>query len=174
LTKQHKILLDLLETSGGSLHRLLTRLTLREDVAEELMQELFIKLSGNEKLTTVENPSAYAFRTAINLAFDWRRKAKPVVDIDNVSEPQSSASTPLDKLIHDEHLNYVLDSIEELPTEARQVLVMRSIEQASYDDIAVHTGKTVHHVRSILNRARTKLKEIVKTRISNTPGKETL
>lgn len=174
MTKQHKILLNLLETSGSGLHTLLTRLTLRQDVAEELMQELFIKLSTNKKLPVIENPLAYARRTAINLAFDWRRTNRPAVDIENIPEPHSPASTPLDKLIRDEHLNCVLDSMQELPTESRQVLVMRSIEDASYEDIAVQTGKTVHHVRSILHRARTKLKEIVRTRISATPGKEAL
>ena len=68
----------------------------------------------------------------------------------------------------------VLDSIEELSPEARQVLVLRSIEDASYEDIAGVTGKSVHHVRSILHRARTKLKEIVKSRISGTDAKEVL
>ena len=174
MTKQHKILLELLESSGAGLHRLLTRLTLREDVAEELMQELFVKLSGNKKLAVIENPAAYARRTAINLAFDWRRKNKPAVDIDQISEPHSHASSPLDKLIRDEHLNCVLDSIEELSPEARQVLVLRSIEQLSFEEVAIQTGKSAHHVRSILHRARTKLKEIVKSRISGTDVKEAL
>jgi RNA polymerase sigma factor (sigma-70 family) len=174
LTKQHKILLELLESSGVALHGLLTRLTLREHIAEELMQELFIKLSDNDKLAAIENPAAYARRTAINLAFDWRRKNKPDIDIDKISEPQSRAISPLDKLIGDEHLKCVLDSIEKLPTAAREILVMRSIEGASYDEIAAQIGKSPHHVRSILHRARTKLKDIVKSRIVATGGKETL
>ena len=37
-------LLELLDKSGANLYALLTRLTLREDVAEELMQELFTQL----------------------------------------------------------------------------------------------------------------------------------
>ncbi len=41
---RQKELLELLDKSGANLYALLTRLTLREDIAEELMQELFIKL----------------------------------------------------------------------------------------------------------------------------------
>ena len=41
-----KRLLTLLETTGRRLHVLLVRLTQREDVAEDLMQELFLKLTG--------------------------------------------------------------------------------------------------------------------------------
>lgn len=174
MKKQHIILLELLESSGPALHALLTRLTLREHIAEELMQELFIKLSDNDKLTAIENPAAYARRTAINLAFDWRRRNKPAVNIDAIAEPHSTIPSPLDKLIHDEHLNCVMNSIEELSPEARQVLVMRSIEQASYGDIAEHTGKSPHHVRSILHRAKIKLADIVKSQLAGTGGKEAL
>jgi DNA-directed RNA polymerase specialized sigma24 family protein len=44
LRDRQKELLELLDKSGANLYALLTRLTLREDIAEELMQELFIKL----------------------------------------------------------------------------------------------------------------------------------
>ena len=73
LKNRQKELLELLDRSGASLYALLTRLTLRGDVAEELMQELFIKLTKTSKLNSVKNWSDYAHRAAINLAFDWRR-----------------------------------------------------------------------------------------------------
>ena len=47
MSSRQKELLELLDKSGADLYALLTRLTLREDVAEELMQELFIKLKGS-------------------------------------------------------------------------------------------------------------------------------
>jgi len=40
LRDRQKELLELLDKSGASLYTLLTRLTLREDIAEELMQEI--------------------------------------------------------------------------------------------------------------------------------------
>ena len=64
---QTSTLLELLDASGGSLHALLTRLTLREDVAEDLMQELFIKLSNSNGLDRASQPVGYAYRSAINL-----------------------------------------------------------------------------------------------------------
>ena len=74
LSQRQTELLELLETSGARLHALLARLTLREDVAEELMQDLFIKLHGARDQGGIECWYAYARRTAINLAFDWRRR----------------------------------------------------------------------------------------------------
>ena len=55
MKSRHKELLELLDTSGAELFALLTRLTLREDVAEELMQELFIKLSRSRGLDKAAN-----------------------------------------------------------------------------------------------------------------------
>ena len=74
-------LLELLDRSGAGLHALLARLTLREDVAEELMQELFIKLHGAKDQGGIECWYAYARRTAINLAFDWRRRQSDPPDL---------------------------------------------------------------------------------------------
>ena len=71
-----KELLELLDRSGAELYALVTRLTLREDIAEELMQDLFIKLKNSRGAARVANLDAYARRAAINLAFDWRR-ARP-------------------------------------------------------------------------------------------------
>jgi len=79
LSSRQKELLDLLDKSGADLYALLTRLTLREDVAEELMQELFIKLNNSRGAGNAVNLNAYARKSAINLAFDWRRSQKRTV-----------------------------------------------------------------------------------------------
>ena len=71
---RHKELLELLDRSGAKLHALLARITLREEVAEELMQDLFIKLSKISESYEIANWDAYARRAAIHLAFDWRRR----------------------------------------------------------------------------------------------------
>jgi len=55
LRDRQKELLELLDKSGANLYALLTRLTLREDVAEELMQELFIKLNNTSRFDKGRN-----------------------------------------------------------------------------------------------------------------------
>ena len=67
-------LLKLLAEHGGRLHLLLVRLTLREDVAEDLLQDLFLRLCRSDGMLGATRPEKYLFRTAINLAFEWRRK----------------------------------------------------------------------------------------------------
>lgn len=170
LKNRQKKLLDLLESSGPGLHRLLTRLTFREEIAEELMQELFIKLSNYGGLDKVRNLGAFARTTAMNLAFDWRRRQKlATTAIHELSEEAAKVKAPLDMLVLNEELLQTLDAIEKLNPEARQVLVMRTIEKAGYEEISDQVGKSVHHIRGICHRARKQLKEILEKPNSQQP-----
>jgi RNA polymerase sigma-70 factor (ECF subfamily) len=162
LRSRQKELLELLDKSGADLFALLTRLTLREDVAEELMQELFIKLNNSRGIGKIANWNAYARRSAINLAFDWRRTQKQkVLALEQVSEPVSNENSPLGKLIHSEELQKTLDAVGRLKKASREVLVMRYLQQESYDNIAEQLGKTSHQVRALCSRAIRNLRDVL-------------
>ena len=159
---RQKELLELLDKSGADLFALLTRLTLREDVAEELMQELFIKLNHSRSTDGIGNLNAYARRTAINLAFDWRRSQKRAVPAMGLAaEPASNDDSPLSKLIHNEELAETLNAIGRLNKSSREVLIMRYIQQESYDNIAEQLGKSSHHVRALCSRAIRRLRDVL-------------
>ena len=167
-------LLDLLETSGAKLHALLARLTLREDVAEELMQDLFLKLHGARDQGGIECWYAYARRTAINLAFDWRRRqaTRRVGSLDALAERASETAGPLSQLVASEELEQVLAAIDRLHGTSREVFVMRYIEQNSYEEIAGQLSKTVHQVRALCFRAMSTLRDTLGCDPSPAGGKE--
>jgi RNA polymerase sigma factor (sigma-70 family) len=173
LADRQKELLELLDKSGASLYTLLTRLTLREDIAEELMQELFIKLNKGH-FDKVRNRYAYARKTAINLAFEWRRNQKlnPVA-LDQISEPASNSISPLNKLIRTEELDEILNAIGKLNKVPREAFVMRYIQQEPYDYIAEQMGKTVHHIRALCSRATNRIRYILERNHSQSFIKET-
>ena len=151
---QQKELFELLDKSGASLYALLTRLTLREDVAEELMQELFIKLSNNKGLHKIQSLYAYAQRAAVNLAFDWRRRQKRAcLSLDDVPQLSSNDKSPLINLINSEESQEILDAISRLNKTSRQAIVMHYIQQQPYEDIAEQMGKTTHQVRALCYKA---------------------
>ncbi|MFH1719104.1 MAG: sigma-70 family RNA polymerase sigma factor [Planctomycetota bacterium] len=157
-----KELLELLDKSGAELYTLLTRLTLREDAAEELMQELFIKLSNSRGLAKATNRDAYARRTAINLAFDWHRAAKrAALRLDHVGPRAPSDDSPLTKLIRSEEIRETFNAIGRLRKTSREALVMRYIQQQSYDDIAEQMGRTSHQVRAMCSRALSHLRKLI-------------
>ena len=158
----------------AGLHALLTRLTLREDVAEELMQELFLKLHGTKDQGRIECWYAYARRTAINLAFDWRRRqaTRRACSLDALSERASETDGPLGKLISAEELEQVLAAVGRLHGASREVFVMRYIQQSSYEEIAEQLGKTVHQARALCFRAMSTLRDVLGCDPEPADGKE--
>ena len=153
-------LLELLDRSGASLFALLTRLTLREDVAEELMQELFLRLHGTREQGGIDCWYAYARRTAINLAFDWRRRQRNCrsCPLDESLELTAPVGLPLSRLIEAEELEQVLAALGRLRGVSREAFVLRYIQQESYEEIARQLGKTPHHVRALCSRAMNTLR----------------
>ncbi len=148
LTDNRNKLLEILNRDGASLFALFVRVTLREDSAEELMQELFLKLRMARNIDRVVNPSGYVRRTAINLAFDWRKN--------------KSKHAPLDELVRREKLDEILNGIAKLRGNGRQAFVMRHIQEKSNDEIAEQLGMTSHHVRALCHRAMVKLQKILR------------
>ena len=162
MTDCHKQLLELLDRSGAKLHTLLTRLTLREDVAEDLMQELFIKISDVATSKKISNWDSYAYRTAVNLAFDWRRKNKQIsVLLEAVTEPPSDDCSPLSGLIRNEAIQEVLSTVGRLNGTAREAFVMRYIQQESYEFIASQLDKTPHQVRALCSKVMNYLRDVL-------------
>lgn len=158
--RQQKVL-QLLDTSGARLHGLLGRLTLREDVVGDLMQELFIRLSQSRGFEKARDPLAYAYRTAINLAFEWRRRQKITLRLLNPDGPAARQKSALAQMIQTEQLQQLLDATSKLNELARDVVVMHYIEQKPYEEIAERLGKKPQHLRSVASKAISKLRGLL-------------
>lgn len=157
-----KDLLQLLDSSGPYLFRLLYRVTLREDVAEDLLQELFLKLQASDGFRSATNRLAYARCTALRLAFDWRRDQRrcPIAALPQ-EEAASCDPSPLQRLIADEEIQAVLGLMSQLSTPHIELLTMRYIQQDSYDTIAAQFGKTAHQARALCHKALAQLRDLV-------------
>ena len=149
---------NLLERDGARLFALLTRLTLRQDVAHDLFQQLFLRLAQGEAIGRVSNPTAYATRTAINLAFEWRRKSRRR-EASLEAEPFSPAVEPLDHLIDLEELDRTLAAMQDLTDLVREAMVLRFVEDLSYDQCAARMNKTAHQVRGLCHAGVRQLRE---------------
>ena len=159
--------LALLAEHGGHFFALLFRLTLRNDVAEDLMQELFCKLSRSDQFRAARDPYAYAFRAATNLAFGYRRRQRRlplshVADGDvQVADPAGRDQSPLADLVRREELSRVLDAIGRLPRTARDIVVLRYLERESFETIGDRLGKTPHQVRALCHKGIVRLRRML-------------
>jgi RNA polymerase sigma-70 factor (ECF subfamily) len=133
---------------------LLYRLTLRTDVADDLLQDLFCRLTQSESFQRADNAPAFAYRTAMNLAFDWRRAKKrgPTSEVD-VADSATPEKSPLADIVRREELEQTLIAISELPRASRDIIVLRYLEQQSYESIAEQFGKSAHQIRALAHKA---------------------
>lgn len=162
MNKNKEKLLELMEKNGESLHRLLYRLTLCEEDAQDLMQELFLKLYCSRQTANVKSLYFYARSAAINLAFDQLRRRKRISSTDEISnEPVSNGNSPLTELVKREEQKRMLAAVSKLKNPYRDIIVLRYIEQESYESIAELNGKTAHGIRAICSRGISKLREML-------------
>jgi RNA polymerase sigma factor (sigma-70 family) len=148
----------ILASHGAALHALLLRLTLRPDVADDLLQELFVRLVGSHGFLAAADPAAYVKRTAINLALDWRRSRKRAPAAEQEPDIAASDPPPLDVLIDREEVERILDASAELSELSRQALVMRYVQQESFDVIGAALGRTPHQARGLCHAAVAELR----------------
>jgi RNA polymerase sigma factor (sigma-70 family) len=154
------LLLRLLDEYGVRLHALLAKIALREDVAEELLQDLFLKLCEADGLAQAPRPEQYLFRSAINLAFDWRSSkgreinAAPLNGVETCSRP-----SPIEHAIRHEELERVMLAVEQLPPMDRELVVLRFLHGSSYEVLADQLGSTPHRVRALCSKAVLRLRK---------------
>jgi len=155
-------LLDLLESHGGRIHTLLTRLTLCESTAEDLQQDLFLRLSKSDSFDRARNQTAYAIRAAMNLAFEWRRKQKRTICSQSLTDdPIAQDTSPGDVLEYKEQCARVLHALDGVSELSRQVIVLHGLQEESYDAIALQLDKTPHQVRAICSKAISQLRDLL-------------
>lgn len=150
----------LLDECGQRLHALLLRMTLRNDAAEDLLQELFLKLARSSGFAQAKDPCAYAFRAAIHLALDDRRNRLPSSVLEQALV--AAGTNPLEAVMRNEQAARMLAAISELSPSARDATVLHFIEQHSFEEAALIMGKTAHQVRGLcadaLRQLRAKFK----------------
>jgi RNA polymerase sigma factor (sigma-70 family) len=152
-------LLSILEKHGAELHALLTRLTMRPGVAEDLLQELFLKLRNAEGFGRATNRKAYVFQAAVHLAFDWRRTERQTRPLR--TEPLDPGGSALDRIVESEQLEQVLGAMEKLSDLCQQVIALHYLQHQEYAEIAMLLGKTEHQVRGLCYKAIGQLKAIL-------------
>lgn len=153
----HRDYLSLAET----LYRVAYYLLESEAEAEDAVQELYLKLwDTRSRLDEVQSPKAYCIRMLKNLCLNRIRQAQKLSFTDTLPEPGTAAQQD-DVLDARRRLDNVLAGIKSLPDRQREILLLRSVEGLSYDEIAQRTGMNPPTLRVLLARARKTLKHCI-------------
>lgn len=149
------------QQTSRPLLRYLVAVTRQVDVAEDILQEAYCRfLTAHRHGIDEQQTRAYLFRIATNLVHDRWRRSKELPLPEN-SEEISPAGPEFDEKLH------VRQAFERLKPRERQLLWLAYVEGSSHNEIADCTGLRTRSIRLLLFRARRKLLDLVRTRISN-------
>ena len=141
-----------------TLYRIAFYILESRDEAEDAVQELYLKLwDTHERLDAVLSPKAYSIRLLKNLCLNRIRKAQALSFPAELPEPESGQPQD-DALDARRRLDKVLEGIKALPERQREILLLRTFEGLSYQEIARRTGLGKATLRVLLARARKTLK----------------
>jgi len=136
--------------------------------AEDLVQDVFLRLQGRAEGGVVDNVERYLFRTAANvmvsrhraqLARGWTTRHP----FDETLQPPDELS-PERVLIAKQEISRVILAMERLPPRARAAFVFHRFEEMTYPAIATRMGISVKAVEQLINRALERLAQEVKVR----------
>ena len=145
----------------GRFYRVAFYILENEADAKDAVQELYLKLWNlRGQLELVREPAAYGSLMMRNLCLDRIRKAKHLSFPSELPQTQF-APAPDETLDARTRLNKVLEAVKALPERQREVLILRTVEGLSYEEISARTGMNNLTCRVLLSQARTKIKTIV-------------
>ena len=132
------------------------KITRSKVAAEEIVQELFIKLwIARTKLGKVKNPRAYVFTMAANLTFNYLKKvAREVALADRVRKKSPTFSNVTEEVIHFlESQKLVMETVERMPAQRKAVYLMSREDGLSKEEIAKKMNLSPNTVRNHLSES---------------------
>ena len=130
--------------------------------AEEMVQDLFVRLLRRADLLSLENVDGYVFEAAANMARDRGRYEQARgqgrhVEIDDlIAESEAPGAEQI--VAGKQRLKKMLTALNALPPRARQVVILRRFENLTYVQIARRLGISVSAVEKHMARAMTALR----------------
>lgn len=137
------------------------------DEAEEVVQESFVQafvkldsFQGNSQFFT------WLYRIAFNNTLSRHRRRRPDVSLEmnregGGIEPEDRSDAPDESVLRAERADLIQKALLMLTDEHRIILVLREMQDLSYEEIAETLEINIGTVRSRLSRARVQLKAVL-------------
>lgn len=145
----------------NQLYRLALRIVGREDRAQDVVQEVLIKVwEKRAELKEVNNLSGYCARMTRNLAIDKIRSRhhQSTTALHQIQHFAAQSPTPYEATAENDTFKLIRKIIKKLPPAQREVFELRDFEGLSYKEIVATTGQSMSQVKVYLSRARFKIK----------------
>jgi len=143
------------------------RLTGRRDIAEDLVQEVFLRmLKYRQNYETEGHYSAWMYQIARRVHLDYRRKTKQERHQETVEEPGpgdqlvSGDPVPEAALLKREETELIRTALSQLSPEKREMLILARYQRLKYQEIAEILDCEIGTVKARVFRALEELASV--------------
>ena len=161
---------ELVDATADDLYRLAVSFTRRRTEAEDLMQEVYLKLWQHlDRYIPGSSFRAWAFRIARNHFVDAYRRAhheRAATWIDpEFLESLPGGDDPHTQVVRRQRLELAHAALGKLPEELARLILLRDLADWSYEELADELELPLGTVKSRLNRARRELAAVMATEL---------
>jgi RNA polymerase sigma-70 factor (ECF subfamily) len=128
------------------------------DVSQEALIRIYTKINSYEEKAQFKT---WVQRIVTNICIDKFRKTKPTVSVDEHEMIFSSEINVEHEVISTYVAQDIQEAIEKLPEHHRTVVILRYVEDFSYNEIAESLNLPINTVKSYLFRARKQLQNLL-------------
>jgi RNA polymerase sigma-70 factor, ECF subfamily len=163
----YKSLTKLIDLYSSTVHSVIYSIVNNKELTEDLAQETYLKMiNGLENYEFRAPFKSWLLRISVNLCRDHIRRKKvrkivqPFTEYDNnIDESQfwDTVQNPGEDLLKKERRHHIHNAISKLPQDLKEVLILRDIQEFSYEEIAESLKWRIGTVKSRLFRARNEL-----------------
>jgi RNA polymerase sigma-70 factor (ECF subfamily) len=156
---------------GGLVYRFTLQMSRNDAVAEEITQEVFLALLTQIDRFDAERGELSTWLCGIARHQLWkhlqRTEAAGAFDEENAAELEFPGDGPAELLLRREAVAAVRAGMDELPAALREVVILCSLEEMSYEQAAQVLSVPVGTVRSRLHRAKARLAGLLRKEVAS-------
>lgn len=131
------------------------------DLTQETFKKTWIYTAKGKK---IDNVRAFLYKTAANLVIDHKRRKRPI-SLEMLKDQGIEPGATYDENIYSQvDAQQAIGVIRKLDDKSRQVLLLRFVDEYSPKEIAKIIGRSQNVVSVRLNRAKEKLRELLRKR----------
>lgn len=123
------------------------------DRAEDILQDVFIKLWDNCSQVDYDKVKSYVYSIANNMFLNEVKHQKVVQNFNKHNKKESTNESPEFILLEKEFMEKLEHTIANLPEKQREVFLMNRIEKKKYKEIAQHLDISVKAVEKRMHQA---------------------
>lgn len=111
-----------------------------DEIAEDLVQEAYIRLMRQAQTEKIDNPRAYLFKVTHNLSIDYLRQGQirsryldcNEADLEHIADSRPEPEADVESQVR---LQHCLDALDSLPEVFRHVFLLHRFDGMTYNEI---------------------------------------